>query len=145
MAQPNLTDVRGIGPTTAEGLATLGIDTIGALIAAPNELIASLPGFHVNRAQAAKDAAAELLRGTEEAAAPAAKPKTKKTKPTKKALKKPGKKKSGTKPAKKKDKNKKAEAKGKKKGAKKDKKKPGKKKPEKKSAKKQKKKKKAKK
>jgi hypothetical protein len=60
MADHKLTDVRGIGPKTAAGLATLGIDSIKALAAAPIELISTLPGFFASRAEAVKAAAMEL-------------------------------------------------------------------------------------
>jgi len=61
MADLKLTDVEGIGPKTAEGLATLGIDSIKALAAAPVEIIATLPGFFASRAEAVKTAAGELI------------------------------------------------------------------------------------
>ncbi|TFG40344.1 MAG: helix-hairpin-helix domain-containing protein, partial [Candidatus Aminicenantes bacterium] len=73
MADTRLTDIPGIGPKTAEGLATLGIDSIKALSAAPAELIATLPGFFASRAQALKDAASELLGKTPARKAPAKK------------------------------------------------------------------------
>ncbi len=118
MDDRKLTDVRGIGPKTADGLAALGIDSIRALTAAPNEFIATLPGFHVNRAQQLKDAAAELLGETASPADIAEAPDPKPKKKTKaKAKKKPSvkkksskktadKKKTGKKPAKKKAKKK---------------------------------------
>lgn len=62
MADHPLTDVRGVGPRTADGLAALGIDSIETLAAAPSELIATLPGFSLNRAEAVKTAARGLLR-----------------------------------------------------------------------------------
>jgi hypothetical protein len=62
MAEPKLTDVKGIGPKTADGLMARGIDSIAALAAAPIELISSLPGFFASRSQAVKDAAGELVR-----------------------------------------------------------------------------------
>lgn len=131
MDDKQLTDVRGIGPKTADGLAALGIDSIRALTAAPNELIATLPGFHVNRAQQLKDAAAELLGETAspadiaEVPAPKPKKKKKKTKAKKKAKKSEAKpkKKTGKKKADKKAKNKKSDTKPAKKKKKKKKKK----------------------
>lgn len=62
MANHTLTDVKGIGATTAARLTALGIDSIETLEAAPSELIATLPGFSVNRADAIKAAARKLGR-----------------------------------------------------------------------------------
>lgn len=132
MNEPKLTDVRGIGPKTADGLAALGIDSLRALTAAPNELIATLPGFHLNRAQQLKDAAVQLTTPTQATPAPVEKaittspdPEKKKKKDKKKSGKKktPTKKKATKKPDKQKKKKKKsgkgAQATGKKKTEKK--------------------------
>jgi F0F1-type ATP synthase epsilon subunit len=106
MADHALTNVRGVGPRTADGLAALGIDSIETLAAAPSELIATLPGFSLNRAEAVKIAARELLRAdlkADRAAAKTAKKKAKKAgkkkdkKPGKDAAKKKKKKKAGKK------------------------------------------------
>lgn len=72
MAEPKLTEVNGIGPKTAQGLATMGIDSVKTLVAAPVELIATLPGFSVGRAQKLKDEAVQHLRPAK-ASAPARK------------------------------------------------------------------------
>jgi len=128
MEDQKLTDISGIGSKTADGLAALGVDSIKALTAAPNELIATLPGFSVNRAQQIKDTAAQLVTPTPATPAPVEKAKTtsplpeKKKKKTKKAKKKSGKKKSPAKKkaAKKPDKKKKKTKKAKKKADKKD-------------------------
>ena len=76
MADHTLTDVKGVGAKTAAGLTALGIDSIEMLDAAPSELIATLPGFSVNRADAVKAAARELrTTGRHPSRESAAKPK----------------------------------------------------------------------
>ena len=104
MADPVLTDVRGIGPRTADGLAARGLDSIAAVAAAPPELIATLPGFSMSRARAVQEAAAVLAASAapapsrvaakrakgraESSAEPAKEKKTKKSKKNKKSKKK---------------------------------------------------------
>jgi hypothetical protein len=61
MTRHQLTDVRGIGPKTADSLMARGIDSVAALAAAPVEMLSKLPGFFASRSHAVKAAAAELL------------------------------------------------------------------------------------
>jgi hypothetical protein len=88
MARPKLTDVPGIGKTTARVLARNGIRTVAALAEAPRDVIAAIPGFGPVRATTSKQAAIELLgRSATRAAAP--KPKSvapaKRAKPARKS------------------------------------------------------------
>ncbi len=68
--KPQLTDVRGIGPSTAQALEAQGIRTVAALAKASTAKVTAAPGFGEARAADVIAAAAELL------AAPAASPAT---------------------------------------------------------------------
>ena len=56
-----LTDVRGVGPSTARALEALGIRTVAALAEASPKTVASAPGFGEARAADVVAAAAALL------------------------------------------------------------------------------------
>ena len=64
MTTKSLTDVPGIGPSTANALTEHGIKTAEDLANASATQIAAVPGFSAARAASAKKAAAELLAGT---------------------------------------------------------------------------------
>ncbi len=112
MARTPLTSIPGIGEATAHRLTLLGIPDAEALLATPADLLASMPGFHRERAERVLNAAAALLVSSPTPtpdAQPAAgkvkseKPKKKKKKKSKKAEKDTGAKKPKAKDAKEKD------------------------------------------
>lgn len=123
-----ITDISGIGPTTAATLAANGFDSAEAIASADVQALCAVPGFGPVRAQATIKAAAKIA-GASAAPEPdklhAKKTKKKKSKESKKAKtqpkKKPGKKKKGAKSSKsdKKAKSKKSDKKDKKKSGKK--------------------------
>jgi predicted RecB family nuclease len=103
---PTITDVPGIGPTTAEALAEHRIKTVRALANASLEKIAAVPGFSEARAAKVKAAAAALLANRAagaplpEEAPPEETPEKTKQKADKKDKKKEKKDKKGKKPKK---------------------------------------------
>ncbi len=112
-----LTDVRGIGPSTARALEAVGIRDVAALAGASPGQVATAPGFGEARAADVIAAARALLAATESPEAPARKPAS-----SEQASEPPAKKAKAKKPDKKQAKGKKS-AKKKKKGKKKGKKK----------------------
>jgi len=60
--KPTLTDITGIGPSTAKDLADGGIRTVDDLANASASAICAVPGFGAIRAARIKAAAAELIR-----------------------------------------------------------------------------------
>ena len=119
MPDAQLTKIPGIGPATAQNLATAGFSTVDAVAQARAADLAQVNGFGQVRAAVVIGAAQAMLTATDAAPA-AAKPEKKDKKSKKKKDKKPKKKKKGDKKkrqGKKKDK-KKDKKKGKKKGKK---------------------------
>ena len=72
--KPTLTDVTGIGASTAKDLADGGIRSIDDLANASASTICAVPGFGPIRAARVKAAAAELIRRSESAAAATVEP-----------------------------------------------------------------------
>jgi len=68
MARRALTEVKGIGPSTAGALSEHGISSAEDLAQATVEAIAAVPGFSQARAVSMKKAAEELLAGVAVAA-----------------------------------------------------------------------------
>ena len=112
-----LTDVRGIGPSTARALEAVGIRNVAALAGASPGQVATAQGFGESRAADVIAAAKDLLAATDSPKAPA-----RKTAPSEEASKPQAKKAKAKKSDKKQAKGKKS-AKKKKKGKKKGKKK----------------------
>jgi predicted RecB family nuclease len=111
-----LTDVRGVGPTTASALKAQGVRTVAALAKASVDKVTAAPGFGETRAVEVIAAATALLAaaGEPKAAAKMAASLQVKKKPmaTKSKIKKiKNKKKNGNKKNKKKNKNKKTKKK----------------------------------
>lgn len=59
--KPQLTDVQGIGPTTAKALEAQGLRTVAALAKASTDKVVAAPGFGEIRAAEVIAAAAALL------------------------------------------------------------------------------------
>lgn len=68
--KPTLTDITGIGPSTAQDLADGGIRTVDDLANASASAICAVPGFGAIRAARIKAAAAELIRRSGSSAVP---------------------------------------------------------------------------
>ena len=65
MTRPELTDVRGIGPKTAERLVAHGLRSVRALAEARKKTIAEVPGFDIRRARTVRHAARVALATVE--------------------------------------------------------------------------------
>lgn len=59
--KPQLTDIQGIGPTTAKALEAQGLRTVAALAKASTDKVVAAPGFGEIRAAEVIGAAAALL------------------------------------------------------------------------------------
>ena len=116
MKTASLTDVKGIGPSTASMLSEHGITSVEQLAAAGSEALESIPGFSTARALMVTTAASETLGDN---SSPAPEPAIAEQKGAQKGKKRKKKiKGKGKKTAKKKDKNNKSKKKKKKKGRK---------------------------